>query len=102
MRLFAPLSEAEADQAEHGSLRGDHVWVDNPRPKEAATDAVWVSIEIPDNRMAKFEKQPEPRLGYREFLLPSRITNLGGSTCRFDRPMNCDSDLFASAGLEEQ
>jgi hypothetical protein len=76
MRLFTPLSAAEADQAARGVLRGDFVWVDNPRPDEADDDSVWVSIDVPDNRLAKFEKRLDPQPGYREFLLPSRITNL--------------------------
>jgi hypothetical protein len=76
MKLFTALSIAEADQAERGALRGDFIWVDNPDPETAAEDAVWMAIEVPDNRMAKFEKRSGPRLGYREFLLPSRITNL--------------------------
>lgn len=76
MRLFTPLSAAEADQAEHGALRGDFVWVDNPQAREAAADTVWVSIDIPENRMARWEKRQDTPVGYREFLLPSRITNL--------------------------
>jgi hypothetical protein len=76
VKLFAALSAPEADQAERGALRGDFVWVDDPHPEEAAVDAVWVSIDVPDNRMARFERRSDQRLGYREFLLPSRITNL--------------------------
>lgn len=76
VRLFTPLSAAAAEQAELGMLRGDFVWVDNPQPDEATEDSVWVAIEVPDNRMARFERRLDPRLGHREFLLPSRITNL--------------------------
>jgi hypothetical protein len=76
MRLFTPLSAAEADRAEQGVLRGDLVWVDSPQPDDADADSVWVSIEVPDNRMAKFETRVDSQLGYREFLLPARITNL--------------------------
>jgi hypothetical protein len=57
-------------------LRDDLVWVDNPKPERGGADAVWVSIEMPDVRMARFEKDSDPRLGYREFRIPARITNL--------------------------
>lgn len=76
MKLFTPLSIAEAEQAERGALRGDFVWVDKPDPDQTAEDVVWVAIDVPDNRMPKFEKRSDRRLGYREFLLPARITNL--------------------------
>jgi hypothetical protein len=76
MILFTPMSEAEADQAERGMLRDDLVWMDNPAPAQADEDAIWVSIEMPDVRMARFEKDSDPRLGYREFRIPARITNL--------------------------
>lgn len=76
MRLFTPLTEAQAEQAERGVLRDDAVWVDNPQPEAAAADAVWVSIEMPDVRMARFEKDSDPQLSRREFRIPARITNL--------------------------
>ncbi len=76
MKLFTSLSSAEAEQAERGALRGDFVWVDNPDPREAAEDAVWITIDVPDKRMPRFEKRTDVRPGRREFLLPSRITNL--------------------------
>jgi hypothetical protein len=76
VKLFTPLSASEANEAERGALRGDFVWVDNPLPDETAEDAVWVTIDVPDNRMAKFEKRSNTPRAYREFLLPSRITNL--------------------------
>ena len=76
MKLFASLSAAEADMAGRGVLRGDFVWVDNPDPETADADSVWVAIDMPDNRMARFERLPGPRLDHREFLLPARITNL--------------------------
>jgi hypothetical protein len=76
MKLFAPLSEAEADEAERGVLRGDFVWFDTQRPQAAPVDAVWVAIEMPDNRVPRFERRLEPGLAHREFLLPARITNL--------------------------
>jgi hypothetical protein len=70
------MSETEVDQAERGMLRDDLIWVDNPTPGRAAEGAIWVSIEMPDVRMARFEKDSDPRLGYREFRIPARITNL--------------------------
>jgi hypothetical protein len=76
VKLFIPLSTAEADQAERGALRGDFVWVDNPDAGDAADEVVWVTIDVPDNRVHRFEKRSDRRLGYREFLLPARITNL--------------------------
>jgi hypothetical protein len=76
MRIFTRLSALEADQAERGVLRGDFVWVDAPQAEEATEDSVWVAIDMPDNRMARFEKRLDPRARRREFLLPSRITNL--------------------------
>jgi hypothetical protein len=76
MKLFTPLSADHADQAERGALRGDLVWFDKPEAAKASEDAVWMSIEVPDNRMARFEKRLGPQVGHREFLLPSRITNL--------------------------
>lgn len=76
MKLFTLLSDAEAEQAERGNLRGDFLWVDNPLAEKAAHDAVWVTIEMPDNRMARFETRSDAGLAYREFRLPSRITNL--------------------------
>ncbi len=76
MRVFASLSALEADQAERGALRGDFVWVDNPQPGDAAENSVWIAIDVPDNRMAKFERRSNARADSREFLLPSRITNL--------------------------
>lgn len=76
MRLFTPLSAAEAEQAERGLLRGQLIWVDRPQPDAAPADAVWVAIDVPDNRLAKFETRADSNRGYRSFLLPSRITNL--------------------------
>ncbi len=74
MMLFAPLSEIDAGAAERGALYGQFVWLDRVRPDEARDDAVWVAIDVPDNRLHRFETQ-SPR-GHREFLLPSRVTNL--------------------------
>lgn len=77
VRLFTPLSAAQADQAERGALYGDFlVWVDHPQPGAAAEGAIWVEIEVPDTRLGKFEKRQGPQLGYREFVLPTRMTNL--------------------------
>jgi hypothetical protein len=77
MRLFTSLSDAEADQAERGALYGDfRVWVDHPQPGAATEDAIWVAIDVPDNRLGKFEKRQGSRPGYREFVLPTRMTNL--------------------------
>jgi hypothetical protein len=76
VKLFIRLSTAEADQAERGALRGDFVWVDNPDPNDAADDVVWMAIDVPDNRVHRFEKRSDRPRGYREFLLPARITNL--------------------------
>jgi hypothetical protein len=76
MKLFARLSTAEAAAADRGALRGDFVWFDNPQPDEAADDSVWVAIDLPENRMSRFERRIPPGLGHREFLLPARITNL--------------------------
>jgi hypothetical protein len=76
VNLYASMSAAEADRAEHGALRGDFVWAEEPRPDEAAADTVWVSIDVPDKRLHRFERRDDARRGYREFLLPARITNL--------------------------
>jgi hypothetical protein len=76
MKLFASLTAAQADEAERGTLRGDFVWVDDPGPAGAAEDAVWVSIEVPDNRTGKYEQRSDRPLGYRRFMLPARMTNL--------------------------
>jgi hypothetical protein len=76
LKLFTSLSSAEADQAERGRLRGDFVWVDDPGAAQAAADAIWVAIDVPNNRMGKFEKRSDRSVGYREYLLPARITNL--------------------------
>lgn len=76
VKLFTSLSAAEADQAEHGTLRGDFVWVEHPEPEAGAEHLVWVSIEMPDNRLAKFERRPDRQRARREFLLPARVTNL--------------------------
>jgi hypothetical protein len=76
MKLFASLSADEADQAGRGVLRGDFVWVDSLQPERADDGSVWVAIEMPDNRMGRFERRVDPGLGSREFLLPARITNL--------------------------
>jgi hypothetical protein len=84
VKLFTALSEADADLAERGALRGDHVWVDDPAVGPAPEGSVWVMIDVPDNRTAKFEQRsdvggwggPDPRAEHREFLLPSRLTNL--------------------------
>ena len=76
MKLFTPLTEAEADQAERGVLRDDFIWFDKPHRDAAGEDAVWVSIEMPDVRMSRFERDSDPRLGHRRFLIPARITNL--------------------------
>jgi hypothetical protein len=76
MKLFTPLSATDADQAERGMLRGDFLWVDKPKAGEGKADSVWVSIEVPDNRMSRFERRQDPRPGQRAFLLPARITNL--------------------------
>jgi hypothetical protein len=76
MKLFACLTAGEADQAERGALRGDFVWVDRPQPDQAVEGSVWLTIEVPENRMSRFEQRLGPRAGHRAFLLPSRITNL--------------------------
>ena len=76
MKLFARLSAAQAADAERGALRGDIVWFDRPQPNAAADDSVWVAIDMQENRMARFERRIDPKLGHREFLLPARITNL--------------------------
>ena len=76
MRLFTRLSAEDADQAARGALRGDFLWVDNFAPDKPEENAVWISIEVPDVRLAKFETRASSQLGCREFLIPSRITNL--------------------------
>jgi len=76
MKLFTALSADEADQIMRGVLRGDVAWVSDPVRDEAEEDAVWVSIEMADVRLARFETEADPHLGYRKFLIPSRITNL--------------------------
>lgn len=76
MKLFARLSAAEAAEAERGALRADVVWFDSPQPGGAADDSVWVTIDVQENRMARFERRIDPKLGHREFLVPARITNL--------------------------
>ena len=76
MRVFARLSAAEADQAERGALRGEFVWVDNPQTWESDEASAWVAIDVPDNRMGKFERRVGSRVDRREFLLPARMTNL--------------------------
>jgi hypothetical protein len=77
VRLFTPLSDTQAGQAERGALYGEFfVWVDAPQPRAAPDDAIWVAIDVPDNRLGKFEKRQDARPGYREFVLPTRMTNL--------------------------
>lgn len=76
LRIFTPLSAADAESATRGTLRGDSVWFDAPVPQEADPDAVWVGIDMPGNRMARFERPVQPGAGHREFLLPARIINL--------------------------
>jgi len=70
------MSAAQADQAERGALYGEFIWVDNPQPDDVAPDAVWVAIDMPDIRMHRFEIRTELERGFREFLLPSRVSNL--------------------------
>jgi hypothetical protein len=76
VRLFTPLSDAEADQAERGALYGEFLWFDRPRVGEAGEDAVWVAIDVPDNRVHRFETRSDEGRAYREFRLPTRVTNL--------------------------
>lgn len=77
MRLFTSLTAAEAEQAERGALYGEFfVWLDRPQPGAATADAIWVAIDVPDNRLGKFEKRQNARPGVREFVLPTRMTNL--------------------------
>jgi hypothetical protein len=76
MRLFTPMSDAEADQAERGALYGEFIWADKPQPEAAAPGMIWVTIDMPDIRMHRFEIRADSARGYREFLLPSRVTNL--------------------------
>jgi len=76
VRLFTALPELEAGQAERGSLYGDFIWVDRAQPGEAAEGTVWMAIDVPDNRLPKFETRSDAQLGYRQFRLPSRVTNL--------------------------
>ncbi len=75
MRLFTRLSAAEAEQAMRGTLRGDLLWFDSPALDEAGP-GVWVAIDMPDVRLARFESHADPGRGHREFLIPSRVTNL--------------------------
>jgi hypothetical protein len=74
MKVFASMSEGEAEQAVGGVLRDDQLWTQAPHPDEAPADAVWVSIEMPDVRMARYETDPVH--GHRQFLIPARVTNL--------------------------
>lgn len=77
VRLFTPLTDAQADQAERGALYGDSfVWVDDPQRVKAEQGSIWVAIDVPDTRLGKFEQRQGPQLGYREFVLPVRMTNL--------------------------
>lgn len=70
------MSPAEADQAERGALYGEFVWVDQPQRDAAEPEATWVTIEMPDIRMHRFEIRSDSARGYREFRLPSRVSNL--------------------------
>jgi hypothetical protein len=70
------VSEVEADQAERGALYGEFIWVDRAQPTGAVDGAVWITIDVPDNRLPKFETRSDSQLGYRQFRLPSRLTNL--------------------------
>jgi hypothetical protein len=76
VRLFTPLSASEADQAARGNLRGEFLWVDKPEASDASADAVWMSIDVPDKRLHRFETREVRRPGCRQFLLPARVTNL--------------------------
>ncbi len=85
MRLFTLLSDDQADQALRGTLYGEFLWVDDPRAGSTATDAVLVAIDVPDNRLPKFETRSDPQRSYREFRLPTRLTNLHQAE-RVERP----------------
>lgn len=75
MKLYTPLSADEAERATSGLgfPDGEFFFVDNPDPDEADDDAVWVVIEIPDERALPFERPTATELGYREFALPASV-----------------------------
>ena len=72
MRLYTPLSDAEAAQAERGEDLGEALfWTDHPEPDEAQDDAIWVGIEVPEAEVEAFECEFHPERAYREFQLPT-------------------------------
>lgn len=76
MKLYTPLPDEEATQAERGEYLSQSLfWVDRPDPGEATDDAIWVEIEVSASEAAQFERPFHEELGYREFELPSEVAS---------------------------
>jgi hypothetical protein len=75
LRLFTPLTAEEADAATRGLGFPDGVFYfdDIPEPDEAEEDAVWVSIDVDEARVAGYEVDRPPELGYREWAIPGTV-----------------------------
>jgi hypothetical protein len=75
VELYRPLSSEEVERLERGEGFGEtaYYFVDKPDPDEAAADAVWVIIEIPEEDALPFEDPSATDRGYREFALPGQL-----------------------------
>lgn len=77
MRLFTPVSEQEASDLIGGLREGGPLhWQTAVVRDEAALDAVWVMVDVSENRIAAFEQHYEASPGYREFrLAPDQLVD---------------------------
>jgi hypothetical protein len=75
MLLFTPLSAKDANRAVKGlDLRnGPYYFVDRPNVDEAAADADWIVIDVPEAEVSAFESAVAMGLGYREFVIPGDV-----------------------------
>jgi hypothetical protein len=77
VKLYTPLALDEAARLDRGEGFGEATFyfVDRPDPDEAADDAVWIVIEIPEERALPYEDPSAVERGYREFALPGQLAS---------------------------
>ena len=74
MKLFTPVSDAEAQALVEGRSLGEaRWWVDKVVADEAGPDAVWVEAEVLEAEVAAFETTPDVDLGHREYSVPAEF-----------------------------
>lgn len=78
MELFFPVWDHERDALMRHAFLGaelagmDRIEFENSGADE---DAVWVSADLPDSDVAKYEGTDSEYLGYRSFVVPNEVLN---------------------------